>query len=1006
MHRTMTAALMCLLLNSVAVRAQEQRGSIEGVIRDASGGVVPGATVETRSTALVGVGSTVTDAQGAYRFPSLPPGVYELTATLSGFGPGKADGVNLELGQILKVDITLTVAGVAETVQVSAESPIIDVRQNAAGATIQSEVIDRIPKGRDYTSVITIAPSIDNESARNFGISIDGASGADNRFFVDGVDQTDMQRGTSLSINSTGKTVSSDFLEQVQVKASGYNAEYRASIGGVISAVTRTGSNQWHGSLGGYYTSDTLQGAVRPTLQLNPTNQTVAEYVNAPPDQFRNGEFVSDFSGPVIHDRLWFYGGYNPQNTATHRTVIFRSNRALGPQTYVSEPEDQILTYNVTGQISKKMRGKFAANNERVRGGLTLPNIQTDGTSTSNPALFPSPTWLNRFKDSYSGVLDWVASPRTYVNVTSNFLTYGGQTKGVFGTALVHSFNGSNVPNSPSSVFNDIPVLLQNVTGYADNPSSSRQVADTFNRFALNADVTRYMAWHGTHMVKTGVQFEHISNLVQSGQQAPSETFYWGASYATTTGGLASGKYGYYLVSRQYTQGDVNANNTSLFAQDAWSPNARLTLNLGLRLENEQVPSYRSENPGVYFGFGAKVGPRLGFAYDINGDSKWKAYGSWGMFYDVLKLTIGRVMFGADRWVSYYYTLDTFNWPSINCDYPPVSGPNCPGTFIAQFDNRSVANDPNLNLVDPNLRPTQTEEFTMGVDHELNKSMSVGVRYVHKWADYVIESVCQFVPAGEACGVNNPGFGTIGKHPVPAVTQDQPPAVRDYDGIEFRLRKRYANRWSLDASYLFSRLRGNWSGVGSSDEAVNCLQANSCLAFNFLYYSYDASGHVTEGVLGTDRPHQLKTAFTYDLPWGTLVGVNQIAESGIPQSTIIKERTDGLNFFPYGRGNLTRTPFYTQTDLLVQQRLPLTAQRVKVMVGANIINLFDQKTMTLTQTTPYRDAFSVPDVQFFAGFNPVAYAASTPGIRQDPRFGMASQYQTRRAITIQAKMTF
>src|SRR5262245_5328176 len=140
MRRIVIVIFACLLLNSAVARAQEQRGSIEGVIRDSSGGLIPGATVETRSPALVGVSSTITDAQGVYRFPSLPPGVYEVTATLSGFGPGRADGVRLELGQILKVDLTLTVASVAETVHVSAESPIIDVRQNAAGATIQAEV--------------------------------------------------------------------------------------------------------------------------------------------------------------------------------------------------------------------------------------------------------------------------------------------------------------------------------------------------------------------------------------------------------------------------------------------------------------------------------------------------------------------------------------------------------------------------------------------------------------------------------------------------------------------------------------------------------------------------------------------------------------------------------------------------------------------------------------------------------------------------------------------------
>jgi hypothetical protein len=284
--------------------------------------------------------------------------------------------------------------------------------------------------------------------------------------------------------------------------------------------------------------------------------------------------------------------------------------------------------------------------------------------------------------------------------------------------------------------------------------------------------------------------------------------------------------------------------------------------------------------------------------------------------------------------------------------------------------------------------------------------MSFGVRYARKWADYVIESVCQFVPAGEACGVNNPGFGTIGKHPVPEVSQDQPPGKRNYDGITFQLRKRYANRWSLDASYTFSKLWGNWSGVASSDEAVNCLQANSCLAFNFLYYSYDAHGNVTYGLLGTDRPNVFKLAGTYDFPWGTQVGVNQIAQSGIPQSTIIKERTDGLNFYPYGRADLGRTPFYTQTDLLLQQQIPLPGKRVRLMLGANVINLFDQKIVTLNQTTPYRDAFSVPDVQFFAGFDPKAYAASTAGIRVDPRFGMASAFQTRRALTIQSKVTF
>src|SRR5262249_41099012 len=152
-----------------------------------------------------------------------PPGRYEVTAKLQGFATAKSSDILLELGQVLKVDLVLSVAGVAEQVQVSGETPLIDVKQNAAGASIKSEIIDRVPKGRDYTSLVTVAPGIDNES-RNRGIQIDGASGADNRFFVDGVDMTDLRQGTALAINGTGKTVASDFVHEVQVKASGYNA--------------------------------------------------------------------------------------------------------------------------------------------------------------------------------------------------------------------------------------------------------------------------------------------------------------------------------------------------------------------------------------------------------------------------------------------------------------------------------------------------------------------------------------------------------------------------------------------------------------------------------------------------------------------------------------------------------------------------------------------------------------------------------------------------------------
>jgi hypothetical protein len=642
-----------------------------------------------------------------------------------------------------------------------------------------------------------------------------------------------------------------------------------------------------------------------------------------------------------------------------------------------------------------------------------LPGINADGTSNSTPSQFPMTNRTDSFNDSYSGVVDWVLNNRTFVNVTTAYLTYGGKGVGTFSDAQRHVFNGTTnvcnpnaAPGSSGCPFPEIPASLQQLSGYSDFPSSNRMVRDDLSRFNVNSDITRYLNWRGQHTVKAGVQFEHIANSVLSGAQAETIDLFWNSDYVANNGQRYRGKYGHYNVTRLYTAGDITADSLGLFVQDSWTVHNRLTLNLGVRTEREDIPSYRENNPGIEFGFGEKIAPRVGFAWDVKGDSKLKAYGSWGMFYDQMKLTLGRVMFGADRWMNWHFTLDTFDWPSITCTDPPNFGSSgCPGTFIESFDFRPVANDandPNFQLVDPDLHPIRTQEFTLGIDRELTKSMSVGARYVHKWADYAIEAVCQLVPSGEACGVNNPGFGT-GQFPFGTSLPSQPQAVRDYDGVEIRVRKRLANRWSLDTSYLLSRLYGNWSGIASSDEAVGSLQPYSGRSFNLLYYSYDAAGNPSYGRQGTDRPHQFKAQATYSLPWGTIVGTNFLAESGVPLSTVANQK--GIGFFPYGRGDLGRAPAYSQTDLFVQQDVRLTG-RTRVSIGVNVSNLFDQDTATAYTVTPYRDGFNLPDEQFFGGFDPEAIVAANPSFRRDARYGLANGFQDRRSIRLQARFTF
>ena len=168
------AALVAALLIAWPAAAQEQRGSIEGVVKDTSGAVLPGVTVEARA-ANGAVLTTVTDETGTYRFPSVAPGDYVVTATLQGFAPGKNDAVRVGLGQVKKVDFGLSVQGVTEQVQVTAESPLVDVRQSARQTNIRAEQVELLPKGRDFTSLVTQAPGA-NQEPKLGGLSIDGAS--------------------------------------------------------------------------------------------------------------------------------------------------------------------------------------------------------------------------------------------------------------------------------------------------------------------------------------------------------------------------------------------------------------------------------------------------------------------------------------------------------------------------------------------------------------------------------------------------------------------------------------------------------------------------------------------------------------------------------------------------------------------------------------------------------------------------------------------------------------
>ncbi len=482
----------------------------------------------------------------------------------------------------------------------------------------------------------------------------------------------------------------------------------------------------------------------------------------------------------------------------------------------------------------------------------------------------------------------------------------------------------------------------------------------------MNANLSWFKELAGEHQFKIGARFERLGNEVNRGAQLPTVTLNWNTARSTSDGRTVRGTYGHYVVSKgTVTNGTVTSNNWSFWIQDSWTIKRNLTLNLGVRTENEHVPSFQEEYPGIDFGFGDKIAPRLGFAYDIKGDSRWKAYGSYGKYFDITKLEMPRGSFGADHWIQYLLdardarlAVDQLPGRTDRMSRHASSSRSIsatPRTRRIRPSRRTSAGS--KTRVDPNLKPVETGELTFGLDHELNRTMSVGVRYTKKWLDRTIEDVGIIVPGvGEVFFIANPGEG-VAEQILPKPAPVLPTAVREYDGLEFRLIKRFSNNWSLNTSYTWSRLFGNYGGLASSDENGR-TSPNVERYFDGQYLVFDANGQPVTGLLPTDRPHYFKAQATYDLPWGTGIGLFAQVMSGTPKSTAINL----LGFSPTfinGRGDLGRTPVTSQIDLYIQHDFRLFGSS-RFNVNLNVDNVFNQDAVSSYTTTPWRNNFTVP----------------------------------------------
>ena len=286
-----------LLLIAPLTLAQTS-GSIEGTVLDTNGAPLPGVTVEAKSPSLQGTRVTVTDNGGRFRLPSLPPGVYSLTATLSGAQSVSQSNVGVALGGTVTVPLTMSLTA-KESVTVSATAPVIDTSKTTIGTSTTSESLEKLPLARNFTAIASRAPGTGTDQAG--GVTVYGATSLENEYIIDGVNTTGVKLGNQ------GKALNNEFVQEVEVKLGGYEAEYGRALGGVINVITKSGGNEFHGDLFGYYDNKSLASSDKRVADRSDVGQ--AQIVV--PKRLDVG---LDLGGYMIKDNLWFFGAYDRVN--------------------------------------------------------------------------------------------------------------------------------------------------------------------------------------------------------------------------------------------------------------------------------------------------------------------------------------------------------------------------------------------------------------------------------------------------------------------------------------------------------------------------------------------------------------------------------------------------------------------------------------------------------------------------------------------------------------------
>ncbi len=913
-----TLVICFILFLASSLLAQRQTGSIKGTVTDAEGQPLPGVSLTISSPDMLGVITYVTGADGHFRAPAVPPGVYTIVAEVPGFQTLRRGGIIVHVGMTAEITLELSVAAVEEEVTVVGASPVVDVEASKIAVTMTAELMRNIPMARDLYDIVTSAPGVVSDGvAFRRTSSIHGSTVRGNTYALDGVNMNDpVVAYASTNLNF-------DVMQEVEMVLAGHPAETGYTDGGYINVVTKSGGNRFSGGANLLYTSDTFANILIPDPQLR------ALGVSKPEIALSDYDVSGILGGPFLKDRIWFFANF--RYIANEYISPFRPTTILGKsyESFNLDHTEYLGFLKLTTQFTQSLKFMGMVNYAQ----MYEPQFRLDkGWNITKEAYR---VWDNETGLTGTAIFNWVIDPNTFVDLR------GGYVRRFF-----------PLPLQPESVNN--PVYYDYFTAYQ---WGSARFNETYlrKRFQASAALTRFQDGFlgGNHEFKAGVEFEDAYGDWNWWRSDSMWWSYWnGNPLWSKAQGLARSTFGdgrlfFYICATEKDKSVIKdqAQRIGGFIQDTATFMDRLTLNLGVRIdysygfkpavtkgrsnalayaigETYFVPRY-GINPYGELTTGdwkdiikwTSISPRFGLTYDIFGEGKTVLKASFSRYTEYLMLQYFSVLH------PFYPRTFTFYWFDNDGDSIPDLPPT--DTYLHTGTTPDVMKfEFSRDKMDPNTKSPYTDELTISIQHELMKDFSIQLGYIYKNKENILEDVL-YDPASKRYWYTYekatdwwvPFTTTLPAHDIfPSKKVDMyflsrnapaiwytfaniPEGQRRYQAFELILNKRFSDGWQLGGSVVFSKFEGNiggsfgdsWGWSGAFDNANWWINRFGRLDFDrplviklfgtftlpykvyfsFLYQHYDGSPWGRSATVfppsGWAAANNVNTAFSYGI---------------------------------------------------------------------------------------------------------------------------------------------